>query len=513
MRAPRASGARLLCHRSRVGDPDPHGDGWQGNVESRGTALFHTSVRPGSVLLAITGLGLVLRIAQSGLRPLQLDESTSVLQATLPLPQLFEALRESRAYMPLYYVLLHYWIKLGQSEAIIRGLSACFGVATIPICYLVARELVGKRAALVTALVFAVSPFQIYYAETVKMYALFGLLGTLQVYFFLCILKGNQRRAWIGYLVCSILVIYTHFYGFFLFLAEGAYITFTWRMNRQHALRLSVCQGIAVVTFLPWLTTFLGAREHLAYSVERGLALTVVRFPLLLFQMTSGVMSSDYYRWEVVAPAALLAGGLSVRGFFSMTNERQARLFLMTWLVVPMAAALVLMKVIKLFVYARYLIWAAPAFYIFIATGIQSLRHPTARWLAGGSVVAMSAAFLLGHGWTQASARHDMRSAAQYIEQVESADDVVLVYISHMIKPFSYYYGGAVPVYGLDNVPTAADVRTLVGSKRRIWLLLADAEHQGVPERSPRRIQDILDVNYSAEARRTFKGVDIYLYR
>ena len=46
---------------------------------------------------------------------------------------------------PLYFFILHFWMKIfGDSEISIRSLSLIFGVATIPMVYLVANKITTK---------------------------------------------------------------------------------------------------------------------------------------------------------------------------------------------------------------------------------------------------------------------------------------------------------------------------------------------------------------------------------
>ena len=61
--------------------------------------------------------------------------------------------------MGLYYVLLHGWIALGDSEFTVRALSAIFAVATIPVVYGLTRRIFRGRAALTAALLLALNSF------------------------------------------------------------------------------------------------------------------------------------------------------------------------------------------------------------------------------------------------------------------------------------------------------------------------------------------------------------------
>ena len=67
--------------------------------------------------------------------------------------------------MPLYYVLLHLWLKLGDGEAFLRSLSVVFGVASVPLAYLVAKELLGAKAAATAALLLTINEFVVSNAD------------------------------------------------------------------------------------------------------------------------------------------------------------------------------------------------------------------------------------------------------------------------------------------------------------------------------------------------------------
>ena len=63
---------------------------------------------------------------------------------------------------PLYFVLGWAWAHLfGAGEVALRSFSALAGTALIPIAYLCGRELVSRRAGLLTAAFVALSPFMI----------------------------------------------------------------------------------------------------------------------------------------------------------------------------------------------------------------------------------------------------------------------------------------------------------------------------------------------------------------
>src|SRR5215217_662901 len=153
---------------------------------------------PGLLLFVIA---LVPRLYRLGAQSLWLDEGGTWSEVTGRtgkgwLALLGELFSKDAAY-PLYHLLLKVWVTLaGDSEWALRFPSALAGAATVTVLYYTALELgrrmtddrrqvidgrwsvVGGRwsvASLAAALLFAVSPFALWYAQDAKVYSLLML--------------------------------------------------------------------------------------------------------------------------------------------------------------------------------------------------------------------------------------------------------------------------------------------------------------------------------------------------
>jgi len=81
---------------------------------------------------------------------------------------------------PLYYTLLHFWIKLtGDNPGDVRMLSAILGTLTIPVMFLLGRRLMGTTVGLLAALILALSPFHVRFAQETRMYTTLTLNASL----------------------------------------------------------------------------------------------------------------------------------------------------------------------------------------------------------------------------------------------------------------------------------------------------------------------------------------------
>jgi len=163
----------------------------RGGRESRALLLR----RPAPFLLvAIVALGGFLRVHRIGAQGLWLDEAFSVWLGRQPVRQMLGWLVRIDQHPPLYYGILHLWMRLGDGEAVVRGLSALCGTLTIPVMYLLGRRLADDGVGLLAALILAVSPFHVRFAQETRMYALLALNASLALYA-LVRLSADRRAA------------------------------------------------------------------------------------------------------------------------------------------------------------------------------------------------------------------------------------------------------------------------------------------------------------------------------
>jgi hypothetical protein len=84
---------------------------------------------PHSWVLLPLGLAVGLGSFRLGAKSLWWDEGFSVWLARLDWPTAWQLMRTAEANMMLYYVLLHFWLRLGMSEVAVRSLSTVAAVA------------------------------------------------------------------------------------------------------------------------------------------------------------------------------------------------------------------------------------------------------------------------------------------------------------------------------------------------------------------------------------------------
>jgi uncharacterized membrane protein len=177
------------------------------------------------LILSIFLLGTALRIYNLDSQSLWFDEAYSYKMSRLGILGIVKAIiAESENYPPLYYWVLHLWTSLfGHSEFSLRLLSAVTGSLCIPLIYLLGKTIFNRAVGLLAALILAASSYNIYYSQEARSYSLMVFLALLSYYFFLKLLERYSFRRCVGYVLSSLVLLYTHFYGALIIAAQNAY--------------------------------------------------------------------------------------------------------------------------------------------------------------------------------------------------------------------------------------------------------------------------------------------------
>lgn len=185
----------------------------------------HVWQLPIILLIAFT-----VRLINLTFQPLWFDEGWSVWFASSDLLTMF-ARTAADIHPPFYYVVLHLWVTCcGAGELALRLCSVLLGVVGVAALYRFATDLCDERVGRLTALLAAIAPMHIFYAQEIRMYGLVTTLGVVSSWLFWRGLqreirgdKGKKGRYWFGYVVVTSAAMHTQYYGAFIPLFHGLY--------------------------------------------------------------------------------------------------------------------------------------------------------------------------------------------------------------------------------------------------------------------------------------------------
>ncbi len=133
-----------------------------------------------AALVLVMAIGLGLRVYHLGAASLWNDELFSRFYLDAGTDFMWHQGFHVETTPPTYYTLLSAWTELfGRSAAALRWPSVIFSTLTIPLVFLLGREISGRTCGLLAALIFALAPMELYYAQEARAYALLGLAAAL----------------------------------------------------------------------------------------------------------------------------------------------------------------------------------------------------------------------------------------------------------------------------------------------------------------------------------------------
>ncbi len=387
------------------------------------TAAWVAGLAYGSAVLCTIGLG----------KPsLWIDEVHSFEFAALPsawLVLLNAAARD--AYPPLYFLLLHGWLKLGSGEIWLRMFSVLVHLASIPLIYLVGARVASRKAGVLAAALLAVSPFHLTFAREARMYSLLGFFSLLSMWGLLVYVREKSRRGFWTFTLAGLALLYTHFIGALLILAQACWLLWG---TRRRALRPVFMKWAVVLSFgfLPWAPFFLKA-----LVVTHGYGSEAAP-PLLLYWFVGTVGAGFAKASWVLAAAFATVAVLAWAGLRAMPAG-PGRNLMIIWAFLPPLLELFANLVGKPVFGARTLIVSTPAWLLIIAHGLATppmIRTAIGSVLIGGLAV-LSYAHLLTHGLAAAPAH---REALTHILKHARSRDAIVHSSTATYHPLHEYY-------------------------------------------------------------------------
>jgi hypothetical protein len=203
-------------------------------------------------------------------KPLYEDEATAGLIAMRPLDEVLDTVVLDRGGAPLHFVLAHAVFWLDASADALRWLSVACAVATVPLCFDLARRLGGTPAGIVAAAVAASSTALAVYGSFGRMYALFVLLAALAADLFVRAVLLRTRGAVIAAAAAAWLLPAVHPYGLIPALAELGVAAVLWR---RRSIREAAPVVLIALAALPFLVADLRLADRAHVSSGAGEAL------------------------------------------------------------------------------------------------------------------------------------------------------------------------------------------------------------------------------------------------
>jgi len=456
------------------------------------------------VLLLLIILCAVIRFAFIGTPSIRGDEGGSIFIAKQGFSTIIKNLKGD-VHPPLYYLALSFWAKLGESEFFLRSLSTIFSIFSIPFLYLIGKKLFSEKTGLFASAIFAFSQFHLRYAQTLRSYSMATFFILLSTYFFISYLQENKLKNLISYVFVSALCLYTHYYTAFVLVAQNLYFFLNFKRHKPIIRKWVLSQLGVFLLFLPWLPMLYTQIFHPVpggygyYSTPLSLfSLNMdnlfLRLAMMLFHMSVGYLKSSFTSFFFLSffgisiGAFLLSLSSSARNFKSRNGSLIFALF-----TVPVIIMLTLWYtgLVHQLLYARYLIFVSPFFYLIIANGIDTLSFPKFfsrfNWKIALLVIILLLNLVSMYPYFKYDKeRGNIRDAALVVKDNAESSDIVILNSPTLAFHYKYYLGYDYPLWFFPSGLDATNINQLSVTKT----------HQAIEPLTEENACNVLDLTH-----------------
>lgn len=467
---------------------------------------------PIAIIMAISAVLFTFRLGAEGV---WIDELFSIQDASLD--SLWEVYRKSQL-RPLYYILLSFWMRFGQSDVWLRSLSVIFSVISVFLIYRLGRRLAGKTEGLIAAVLLMTSPLFINHTQEIRMYGLslcLGLAGSLFLAEALLTESSDKpgQKTLGGWALFRLLAMCTVPLNVMLLLPDTLLIFL--RFRRERSVLLSFAKWLVLV-FILWTPALLPAFQNVVgssdYAQERAKfaeapGINNLVYPLKFWMVYPFVVKGRpvahiFYKLFTLLIAGLVGAGLIRR------RQLPALPWASAWFILPIVPIIVLSLVAARLWEPRYVLFVSPYLFILMAAGFTRLWRD---WKKAAVVITVIYAIGMGGAladYYTAQNRADYKFNIETIEQYEEPGDAV-VWGYPWKNALDHYYDGSSDIFLIserkDDAPTETIstpeeieqwVNKFPSQPSRTWLVVEKFKSELAEELEP-----ILSKTYNIEER------------
>jgi mannosyltransferase len=476
-------------------------------------------------LTGITILGAGLRLYRLGAQSLWADEAFSLAIARLRVPAII-ANESLSVHPPLYYFLLHFFVRLDKGEFVARLSAALFGIATVVAIYYLARELFeDSQTALVSAFFWAIFPFAVYYSQEARMYSLLALLVAIATFAFY---KALRRRTWryrAIFVIAMSLSVYTHYFAFFSLVALNLFAFIHWRRYKASLSSLLVSDFLLALLFLPQVLVIPAQVQHVMkpdYWIGRpgNLLKPLTTLYFFVFSYTLQPYVLPFALFVILSIVAIILYQF-LRFIRGVERERLSLLLLLTF--TPLVMAYLISIALKPIYIERTLTEAAPAYCILLGWGLTRSKKPSFLPLQYGLMLILALVSLGNYYFNVDYAKPPLREVAHYLAAHFEPGDVILHTSDGSYLPFLSYdqpsesyllIGDPTPHYPLRTHRLfggrTGTLEEILPGYNRFWLVMFIVADGDIDYELA--LKEQLDRQYPLLDEEDIRGIKIFLY-
>jgi 4-amino-4-deoxy-L-arabinose transferase-like glycosyltransferase len=445
------------------------------------------------VLVALTILGAFLRFFHLATDSFWGDEIVTLLFAQKGFVGAWEGMVAGEFNPPLFHWMEHVMLAFGDGEFVLRFIPALLGTLTIPVSFLIGREIMDRATGIITAALLTFSPFAITYSQEARAYAAMLFCFSLAFFFYLRGLRREGMISWILFGIFSGLAFWTHFY---VFIPICILILFSllWSLARKPALESLVGPGTGAGTFAVFSFPLWGVALHL-FGLRTGGIPSFGNRGIIVIPVTLKHISG--FTW-ITTGFALLLFVIGLFWLFFREGKQGISALLGASVGLPLVISVLLSYHMPMV--SRYLIYLLPGYFSVVAVPIAVIcrRFPNRRNIY--AVILLIFLINLPYLFTYYTTlqKDDWRGFSGVLSSQTETGDFVVAIPSYTRGPLDYYYNSirdGTLEYGVSTVPDLEFINAKRGRNQIFYVVTPYIQYEDPDGKVSSWLQEHTDPN------------------
>lgn len=474
------------------------------------------------LIALLTGLAFAARLAGAEGRSMWVDENATLLRLYNSLADLFanivvlQGIVTTDIQPPLYFALVKaVMLFAGDNDFALRFPSAVAGAMVVPLTYVLARNLFGRNAGVLAAVLALIGPAYQWHSWELRMYTVVPAQAALSTYLLAraSMDRNVQARPLAAWLAVTLVSVFTHYTHVSLAVAHLAFIVFV-VFPRLRAVKLRrvalVAAGLVVLAAGLLSVPAVGGTIAQMVSLVAANVASPSRELVSAWSIADDLMGASVFGMNAADPTggwleAAMAVLIAVLLFLPVPRRgRSMRVLLGLTVVTPIVFWTLLSYFIPNRPSFRYVIVALPVMHALLGRLASLPLANIALRRAVGAVLTAVAIALHGFGFAQTFVRtptwqDDWMAMATFLRQHARPGDALFINLYTPETVLQRYLGDA-PVRierlgeWVNTAPEEDLQRRLRGTFKRVWHAntggdggLFSAEARGMLDPFPRR--------------------------
>ncbi len=342
---------------------------------------------------------------------------------------------ETDYHPPLFYLILHGLFQIFPfNDFTARFFVALLGILGVWLIYYLGKEIKNKQTGLMSAFLLSIFYYHIKHSQEVRMYILLFVFVIITSILFLKNIKKANIYYFILYAIFSVLSIYTHYYAFFILLAQGLCL-----------LQLVITQKTDIVVFKKFVYTFLAI--FLLYIPWIPNIISTGQRHHFMDLPNIGYFFEYLYNFTGKEPLTTLfyvfGLGLFMSNFFGkkdkITHLQNPGFLLINYSLISVILITFIVSIFKPIINQQSMIAVMPFIVVAVAVGYQKYKFKTIFLLFTALFISNVINFSFINNYYSKNSKENFKQISKMVEMSVPENSNVLA-VSQIADFYNYYF-------------------------------------------------------------------------